>query len=111
LLDTDYSYGDIPDIMQLVQHEFSHAYHDEFTGLISPAGLWMASVHNVNMETNRWIAFTEGFADFMPLAINNPAGNRFEPSSPDGRMGASINPIPLPDSGDLPATIGLWKAK
>lgn len=67
------------DFLMMVRHEYSHAIHDEITGWVPPLGLNMPSKHHPEMETNRFIAFTEGWAEFLPLATLN-MGGRFEPT-------------------------------
>lgn len=58
------TYGDFK---ETIRHEYSHAVHDEISGWVMPLGLDSPSEHNLRMETNRFIAFTEGFAAFLPL--------------------------------------------
>ncbi|MFV1958942.1 MAG: hypothetical protein ACC662_05970 [Planctomycetota bacterium] len=65
-----------------VRHEYSHAVHDEIT-VIAPIGLNMPSYHSPNMESNRWIAWTEGFADFLSLVTIGQAVHAWEFSRAD----------------------------
>ncbi|MFQ5810497.1 MAG: hypothetical protein ACE5JM_12835, partial [Armatimonadota bacterium] len=69
-------YKDFP---MTVRHEYSHAIHDSITGIIPPLGLNMPAEHSPKEETNRWLAFTEGWAAFLPLTTIN-MGGMFEPT-------------------------------
>jgi hypothetical protein len=56
----------LPKFLHTCRHEYSHAIHDEIT-LIAPFGLNLPWDHSPYKETNRWVAYTEGFADFLAL--------------------------------------------
>jgi len=56
-----------PNFLYTVRHEYSHGIHDAST-VVAPAGLNMPSDHNPWSESNRWVAYTEGFADFLVLS-------------------------------------------
>ena len=60
-----------------VRHEYSHAIHDDLT-LIAPLGLNMPARHWPTKETNRFLAYTEGWADFLPLATIGRLDHRWE---------------------------------
>ncbi len=93
----NYPYGSIENIRHLVQHEYAHGIHDEITGPIAPLGLSMPMYHSPEMESNRYVAFTEGVAYFLPLAVNNNPQNLFEASREiEGQYAA----VDSPKSGD-----------
>ncbi|MFV1959023.1 MAG: hypothetical protein ACC662_06375 [Planctomycetota bacterium] len=62
-----------------VRHEYSHAIHDEITP-VPPRGLNMPTRHNSWMATNPHVAYTEGFADLLPL-MTARVGHRWEESA------------------------------
>ena len=79
---------------ETMRHELSHGIHDDMT-LAFLVGLNSPSSHNLtgsNHETNRWIAYTEGWAAFLPAATLNQGG-LLELSRPPGGLD-------IPDSGD-----------
>lgn len=94
------SYCNMKDFKNLVMHEYSHSVHDWMTGGILPLGLTSPSYHNLEMESNRFIAFTEGFAAFHPVAIANVLENKLELSrNPAGASGYN-SALTLPATGD-----------
>ncbi len=90
-------YSNIEDFRSLIQHEYAHNIHDEATGSVAPMGLSMPTYHSPKDETNRFVAFTEGLAYFIPIAVNNDTMSKFEPSRTikDGITMANI-----PKTGD-----------
>jgi len=92
----DYFVPTYKDFPMMVRHEYSHAIHDVITGTVPLAGLNMPADHSPLIETNRWLAFTEGWAEFLPLTTIN-AGGQFEPTRSATGWPAAIN-IPIPSS-------------
>ena len=83
----------IPRFKETMRHELSHGIHDDMTfafliGLNSPSTHSLTGTHH---ETNRWIAYTEGWAAFLPAATFNQGG-QLELSRPPG--------LNIPDTGD-----------
>jgi hypothetical protein len=68
-----------PYFLNTVRHEYSHAIHDALSSIFAPLGLNMPAVHSPIDETNRWLAFTEGWAEFLPLVTSGVYG-KFEPT-------------------------------
>lgn len=69
----------------MLRHEYSHAFHDELTGWGILAGLNIPMDHNASIATNEHVAYTEGFASFLPLVTLGTAGgsliNSWEPTN------------------------------
>jgi hypothetical protein len=89
-------YMDMNKFYYTVQHEYTHNIHDESTGAVAPLGLDQPATHSPSMETNRFLAYTEGFAEFLPIAVNKVQIHRFEWSRSDGIH----TPVDTPSSGD-----------
>ena len=56
-----------PRFRMTCRHEASHCVHD-YICCLAPFGLNMPAEHHPEKETNRWLAYTEGFADFLALS-------------------------------------------
>jgi len=65
--------------LHMLRHEYSHAIHDEIT-VLAPFGLNLPWVHDPWTETNSWVAYTEGFADLLPL-MTIGQGGQWEPDN------------------------------
>ena len=78
------------------RHEYSHAIHDEITGFLPPLGFYPSRHSPAEESSSRWLAYTEGFAEFLPCATLN-MGGRFEPTpwpSTTGVAGDWITQLP-----------------
>ncbi|MHB0998380.1 MAG: hypothetical protein ACYC27_03960 [Armatimonadota bacterium] len=60
-------------VLDMARHESSHRIHKHLASFIL-VGLNMPATHHANMETNDFLAFTEGFASFLPTATLNMPG-------------------------------------
>lgn len=79
-----------PAVLHTMRHEVSHRIHRRLTAK-APAGLNMPLRHHPNMETNRFLAFTEGVAEFLPRLTLGMPGN-YGPTPPDWDIPANAPP-------------------
>lgn len=92
----------------LVRHEYSHAIHDEMTGGGILTGLTIPTVHSPDIESPYpAVAYTEGFAEFLPLVSLGTTGGRFEPTPVDP---SSADALPIPPSSP-PGTHHQWEGE
>ncbi|HET9581377.1 MAG TPA: hypothetical protein VFP76_00990 [Gemmatimonadota bacterium] len=90
-----------------VRHEYSHAIHDEMTGGGILTGLTLPTVHSpVRESPYPAVAYTEGFAEFLPL-VSLGQGGSYEPTvetdpSPGG--------LPIPVASP-PGTHDQWEGE
>ncbi len=82
---TSYSY-----VLDMVRHESSHRIHNRLA-VGAPLGLNIPTTHSPLIATNQFVAFTEGFAEFLPLTTYGNGG-MYEPTP----SSFSTNPINLP---------------
>jgi hypothetical protein len=98
----------ISSFRSLVRHEYSHAIHDEMTGGGILTGLTIPTVHSPAIESPYpAVAYTEGFAEFLPLVSLGTAGGRFEPTPVDP---TSADGLPIP-SASPPGTHHQWEGE
>jgi hypothetical protein len=98
---TDYSLvSGCPAFCMTVRHEYSHAIHDYLLPILPPWGLSMPSEHSALEESkfagvaNQFLAYTEGWAEFLPLTTFGKPG-QFEPNSPaSGSLGLPVESQP-----------------
>lgn len=87
-----------------VRHEYSHAIHDEMTGGGILTGLTLPSNHGPDRESPYpALAYTEGFAEFLPL-VSLGQGGSYEPTN-EGEGGLPI-PVASP-----PGTHHEWEGE
>ncbi len=87
-----------PGFCVTVRHEYSHAIHDYLTAM-PPKGLFMPAEHDPEMDTNRWLAFTEAWAEFLPL-VTFGLPHKFDLSADHNATGLILNiPTAVPPGG------------
>jgi outer membrane biosynthesis protein TonB len=70
------------DALRAVKHEYGHQIHDECSAVLAPMGLNMPSEHSISTETDRFLAYTEGWAEFL-MDYSEHRADTFEPTNPD----------------------------
>ncbi|MGC9320186.1 MAG: hypothetical protein ACP5KN_19290, partial [Armatimonadota bacterium] len=87
-----------PGLYVTARHEYSHAIHDNLTTM-APKGLFMPAVHHPEMDTNRWLAFTEAWAEFLPL-VTFAVPHSFELTMKENPTDLCLNlPVETPPGG------------
>ncbi len=80
-----------PFVLRSMRHEVSHRIHRRLTE-IAPLGLNMPARHHPNMQTNRFLAFTEGVAEFLPRAATLGMPGNYGPTPPGWNIPANAPP-------------------